>query len=380
MRYKVLFVPMFILAVLVACQAQPETVVETRVVQEEVPVEVTRVVTEQVEVVVTQEVVTMEEVEVTREVVMEADADCSTAQDSYTIGFANLTEDIAFTQLVREGMVSAAEEAGNVELVFADNRLDGATALANAENFITQGVDGVVEFQTDEAFGNVIMSRFRDAGIPVIAIDIPMPGATFFGADNYYAGQLAGEAAAEYVNTEWDGQADAVLLLELPQSGPVPAARMQGMLDSLQAGLAEPVPEEMVFRLDSQNTQEEAFNVVADTLPAIPDANHIVAMTINDGTGLGTIAAFEAAGREDQVIVVGQNADPSGQEEMIKEDSRYLGATAYFPENYGDKIIPAMIDILECRPVEPSIYVDHVFISADNLCDYYPESWPDYCG
>jgi ribose transport system substrate-binding protein len=308
-----------------------------------------------------------------------SDAACPTAKDSYKIGFANLTEDIVFTQLVREGIESAAAEAGNIELVFADNKLDGATALANAENFIAQGVDGVIEFQTDEAFGNVIMSKFRAENIPVIAIDIPMPGATFFGADNYLAGQLAGEAAAAWVGENWEGQVDAILLLELPQSGPVPAARMQGMLDALQTNLANPVPEDKVFRLDSKNTQEESFKVTSDILPSLPDATRIVAMSINDGTGLGAVAAAEAAGRADQVIVVGQNADPSGQEEMIKENSRYLGATAYFPENYGSKIIPAMLDLLECRPVPPSVYVDHVFISAANVCEYYPDNWPDFC-
>lgn len=309
-----------------------------------------------------------------------AQGDCPTAKDHYTIGFANLTEDIAFTQLVREGLVKAAEEAGNVDLVLADNRLDGATALANTENFITQGVDGIIHFQTDAAFGNVIMSRARQAGIPVIAIDIPMPGAIFFGADNYFAGQLAGEALANWVNENWDGQVDAALMLELPQSGEIPAARMQGMLDAFQANVENPLPEEKIFHLDSKNTQEEAFRVVSDTLPSIPDATHIVAMTINDGTGIGAVAAAEAAGRGDQIIVVGQNADPTGQEEMLKENSRYLGATAYFPENYGSKLIPTMIDILECRPVPPSVYVDHVFISADNLCDYYPDEWPAQCG
>jgi ribose transport system substrate-binding protein len=183
-----------------------------------------------------------------------------------------------------------------------------------------------------------------------------------------------------WVNENWEGQADAILVLELPQSGPVPAARMQGMLDKLQEELAEPVPEDQVYRLDSKNTQEESFQVTSDILPSIPDAEHIVAISINDGTGLGVIAAAEAAGRAEEIIVVGQNADPSGQEEMIKEGSRYLGATAYFPENYGFKIIPALIDVLECRPVPPSIYVDHVFISADNVCEYYPENWPEFCG
>ncbi len=311
--------------------------------------------------------------------VVAQDASCPTAKDSYKIGFANLTEDIEFTKLVREGLVKAAEEAGNVELVLADNKLDGATALANTESFITQGVDGIIHFQTDAAFGNVIMAKARAAGIPVIAIDIPMPGAVFFGADNYYAGQLAGEALAKWVNENWDGQVDAALMLELPQSGPIPAARMQGMLDAFQENVENPLPEDKIFHLDSKNTQEEAFRVVSDTLPAIPDAKRIVAMTINDGTGIGTVAAAEAAGRGDQIMVVGQNADPSGQAEMIKENSRYLGATAYFPENYGFKMLPALIDILECRPVPPSVYVDHVFISADNLCEYYPDSWPEFC-
>lgn len=308
-----------------------------------------------------------------------ADASCPTARDSYKIGFANLTEDVAFTQLVRQGIEEAAAEAGNIELVIADNKLDGATALANAENFIAQGVHGVIEFQTDEAFGNVIMSRFRAAGVPVIAIDIPMPGATFFGADNFYAGQLAGEAAAQWVTENWDGDVDAILMLELPQSGPVPAARMQGMLEGFQANIANPVAEESVYWLDSKNTQEESFRVTADLLPSLPDADHIVGFSINDGSGLGIIAAAEAAGRADQVIVAGQNADPSGQAEMVKENSRYLGATAYFPENYGSKIIPAILDLLECRAVPPSIYVDHAFIGPDNLCEYYPADWPDFC-
>lgn len=308
-----------------------------------------------------------------------AQDDCPTAQDSYTIGFANLTEDVAFTQLVREGIEAAAAEAGNIELILADNQLDGATALANAENFLTQGVDGVIEFQTDAAFGNVIMSRFRAEGVPVIAIDIPMPGATFFGADNYFAGELAGGALAEWVNENWDGSADYLLVLELPQSGPVPAARMQGMEDSIQAGLETPIADENIFRLDSKNTQEESFAVVSDTLANIPEGSKVLGVSINDGSGLGIIAAFETAGRGDEIMVVGQNADPDGQAEIVKENSRYLGATAYFPENYGAKLIPTMIDLLECRPVDPSVFVDHEFISADNICDFYAEDWEEFC-
>ena len=305
--------------------------------------------------------------------------ECATAKDNYTIGFANLTEDIVFTQLLRESILRKAQELGNVDIVLADNKLDGATALSNTESFITQGVNGIIQFQTDEAFGNVIMARARSADIPVIAIDIPMPGAVFFGADNYNAGRLAGEGLGKWVNENWGGAADAMLVLELPQSGPIPAARMQGMIDAYQEIVQTPLSDDQMIRLDSKNTQEEAFRVVSDTLPTLPNATKIVAITINDGVALGAIAAAEAAGRGNQLAVVGQGADPSGQAELVKDDSRYIGATGYFPERYGDKLLPAMIDILECRAVPPSIYVDHVFITKGNLCDYYAEEQAAFC-
>ena len=354
---------------LTSCAAPtPQVLIQTQVVEKAV------VQTQLVEKPVTQTQVIEKQVQVT---VAPAPSTCATIKDHYKIGFANLTEDIVFAQLVEQGMKEAAKTSGKVDLVIADNKLDGATALANANNFLTQSVDGVVEFQTDEKFGNVIMDKFRAKNIPVIAIDIPMPGATFFGADNYKAGLLAGEAAAKYANDNWGGQVDAVMLLELPQSGPVPAARMQGMLEGLQNNLKTPVADKMVFHLDSKNTQDESFKVVGDTLPKIPNAKHIVGMSINDGSGLGVIAAIEAAGRKGQDIVVGQGADPSGQAEMMKPGSIYLGATGYFPEKYGYKIIPAILDALNCKPLPPSIYVDHVFISKDNLCSLYPDT--DVC-
>jgi len=302
---------------------------------------------------------------------------CPTAKDRYKIGFANLTTGVDFITAVEDGMKSAAAEAGNVDLVMANNNLDGATALNNAENFVAQGVDGVVEFQTDEKFGNVIMNLFQsqDPQIPVIAIDIPMPGATFFGADNYKAGRMAGEAGGDYAVKNWGGKVDYILDLELPQSGPIPAARMQGQVEGIQAKLTTPVADDHIIHLDSKNTQDEAFKVVGDALSKIPADATIIAVEINDDTAQGTAAALEAAGRTPaNSIVVGQGAVESGLTEMLKPNSLYLGATAYFPEKYGSKIIPAMLDLLNCKAVPPAIYVDHVFVTKDNMCEVLPDS------
>ena len=68
-----------------------------------------------------------------------------------------------------------------------------------------EGVHLVIEFQTDEAVAPAIAATYLEAGIPLIAIDIPHPGATYFGANNYTAGLLAGRTLARWARQHWNG-------------------------------------------------------------------------------------------------------------------------------------------------------------------------------
>lgn len=289
----------------------------------------------------------------------------------YKIGFANLAEDIPFGVRVREGIVKAAKDAGNIDLVLADNKLDGQVALTNADNFITQGVQGVIEFQTDAKFGKSIMQKFQSKSIPVIAIDIPMEGATFFGVNNPLAGGMAGKGLGQWVKKNWNGQIDALLMLELPQSGEIPAARLKGQRDGLESVVGK-ISEGKVKHLDSKNTLEEARKLVTDTLTTMPQAQRIAIVCINDDTAAGAIAAAEAAGRKKQIAVVAVDGSDRGREQIRKKDSPQIGSTASFPEKYGAKLIPAMLKALQGEKLPPSIYTDHVFLTKENVDKYYP--------
>ena len=294
------------------------------------------------------------------------------ANGRYKIGFANIAEDFPFAVRVREGIERAAKQEGNVDLVIMNNRMDGQTALNNADNFLVQGVQGVIEFQTDEQFGRAIMDKFNAEKIPVIAIDIPMQGATFFGVNNTQAGRMAGEGLGGWIKKNWDGKVDALIMLELPQSGPVPAARMKGQRDGLESIVGK-IDEAKVKHLDSKNTLEEAHRLVKDALNTLPDAHHIAVVCINDDTALGAIGAAEAAGRKKDFAVCAIDGSDRGREEMVKPDSPLVGSTASFPEKYGDKLIPVMLKRLKGESVPPEVYTDHVFLTRENVAQYYPK-------
>ena len=122
-----------------------------------------------------------------------ADDAAAPAEDKQlVIGFANIAEQVELQIQVRESIEKAAAEAG-VKLITADNNYDGAKAVEIADNMISQGIDGFIEFNIDESVGPVIMEKMNGAGIPVVAVDIGMDGATFFGANNALAGQVGGK-------------------------------------------------------------------------------------------------------------------------------------------------------------------------------------------
>jgi len=292
----------------------------------------------------------------------------------WEVGFANLVRDITFTIDVEDSIQRAADATGCVNLSIFDNELDGATALANADNMITLGVDGVIEFQTDEKFGLVIMDKFRAQNIPVIAIDIPMPGATFFGADNYRAGFMAGEAMGQAFQERFPDSDPLLFLGELPQSGPIPAARITGILEGVRSIYPELDDETQVVRFDSKNTLEESRTQMSNLIQTVPEGTKFMGAAINDGSTIGMQAAIETAGRADDAILVSQNADRTFREEVCNNpESVILGSTAYFPEKYGDKLIPTILMLLQGQAVPPSVYVDHVFLTLDNIAEYYPD-------
>lgn len=118
-----------------------------------------------------------------------------------------------------------------------DNRYQPKVALKNAELLIREGVDLVIEFQTDEAVAPAIASAYNRAGIPMIAIDIPHPGATYFGANNCEAGLLAGRHLARWAKQHWEGPADEILVLDLARAGSLPAARGRGVVAGVRETL-----------------------------------------------------------------------------------------------------------------------------------------------
>jgi ribose transport system substrate-binding protein len=293
------------------------------------------------------------------------------SQPQFTLGFANQSEALPFAVDVRRGLEQAVATCKNIDLVIADNKLSGTEALRVADKLIARKVDLAIEYQIDHKVGGLIMDKFQQANIPVIAIDIPMVGATFFGVDNYRAGHVAGMAMGQWVQTEWGGTFDCLLVLEEPRAGALPAARIQGQLDGVADILGE-LPNDKVVFLDSGNTSSMSEARAYKAIQSIPDAHRIAVLSFNTDAAIGTLRAARRLGREQDVVIVGQGADRLLLEEIKQPGSRVIGSTAYMPERYGEQLLELALRILRREVVPPAVYTQHVFLDADNINTYYP--------
>jgi ribose transport system substrate-binding protein len=296
---------------------------------------------------------------------------CSEELGRYKIGFANQSEQLPFAIDVRRGLERAASDAGHIDLILADNQLDGEIAQRVADRLIAEGVDLAIEYQVDEQVGSLIMNKFQRAGIPVIAVDIPMVGATFFGVDNYRAGHMAGAALGNWIADAWNGQFERLVILEEPRVGALPAARLLGQIDGLEEVVGEIDATKRIY-LDSGNTSEQSQTEMLNALKDLPDQHRIAVVTINDDAAIGALSAARELGREADVVIVGQGADRIARGEIRHPDSRIIGSTAYWPERYGEKLIPLAVKILQGQAVPPAVHIDHEFINADNIDAFYP--------
>ena len=286
----------------------------------------------------------------------------------FRIGFAT-QGDTEFAREVTRGVVTAAARE-HVQLVTFNNRYSAREALRNADAMIREQVDLVLEFQTYDRVAPVIASKFLAADTPVIAIEVPHPGATYFGADNYKAGLMGGRALGRWARDHWDGRVDQLVLLDLPIAGSLLELRSAGLVDGLRAELPE-IANTPLVRLNGRGTFEQVLEVLLKFLRR-RGARQTLVGAVNDVCALAALRAFEEAGAAQLCAIMGQNALRGARAELRRPGTRLVGSVAYFPERYGDELIALALNILQHKPVPATVFVKHQLLTPRNVNLIYP--------
>jgi ribose transport system substrate-binding protein len=285
----------------------------------------------------------------------------------FRIGYASQGPD-SFSFALGQGLRWAANEH-QVDLIEFDNQYSVKTALRNAEMLVKQRVDLAIEFQVHGRIGAKLSSIFQDAGIPVIAVEIPHPGATFFGVDNHKVGLIAGKALLRAAEHEWNGECDELLLLDLETAGSLPHMRLSGAQSVLRKGLTGSW---ITTYLESHGEFVRSFELTRKHLQFAPKRRTLLT-GVNDFATLGALRAFEEAGRSHLCRAVCLGATADVRRELRLPNTRLAGSVAFFPERYGSGVLALAMDLLHHKAVPPAIYAPVQWLTPRNVDQFYPK-------
>lgn len=282
-------------------------------------------------------------------------------------GFAKQSADMPFSEAVAASLQIAADQAG-VDLTILDNCYDGATAVKVAEQFIEKRVDLVIEFQIDQHVAPIIADKIAAAGIPMIALDIPHPHATYFGVDNYRVGVEAGELLADHATEHWKSKVDWVLGLDLEEAGTLVQSRITGAFEGVRGKIAN-LPVESFVRIDSRGMRERSRKAITDFLNRHPKDKYILIAAATDTAALGALDAARALKREKHILLVGQDCIPEALDEIKKPNSAWLGSVSHEAHAYGPRLIQLGLSILRGHTIPPYNYAEHRLITRATMID-----------
>jgi ABC-type sugar transport system substrate-binding protein len=304
------------------------------------------------------------------------------AQRRYIVAFANVTEEPGVTvegtgftgREIRESFVLAARQYP-VEMVYYDNQRDDARALQNAEAAIARKVDLYIQYHQGAA-NAVIARRLKEAGIPVLALGHPVPGAPLYTVDNLAAGHVAGEALAQFALRSWRGQPTvAAVVGNLSAVVDRVPERAQGVTDAL----ARRLPAVRVTPLDTKGNAAQVGPLLGRFLAAHPTGKLLLAAT-DDGTALAVKSAVESAGRLHDAAIVSHGVDRTihgGMNDRKEIDpsnrgSIVIGSVAFFLDRCGYEVLPLAMRMLRGEALPARTTGRLVLVTAANVFLEYP--------
>jgi ABC-type sugar transport system substrate-binding protein len=252
------------------------------------------------------------------------------AQAPFKVGMAVGGQPALDWQKAQGDVARALAEQRGWDYVELSNNNDGPTAVKNADIFIQDGVNAVIEFNGQPSVNPVLAEKFGAANIPVITYDIAQPGFYFVGIDNQAAGLAGGQALGQIAKDQWNCQPDLVISAEGEGAGIVNTWRTGGMRDGIKQ-VCPDIPEDKFVSFESNGQASVGLPAARDLLAAHPEASKMLVVGINDGGVLGAIQAAEQLGRDQNMIgwgqdgsfITGPNVDP-----------HLAGSVFYFLEGY----------------------------------------------
>ncbi|HOQ03916.1 MAG TPA: substrate-binding domain-containing protein [Anaerohalosphaeraceae bacterium] len=285
----------------------------------------------------------------------ESPAQPSSEKAQWTIGMSQCNLGEPWRVQMNADIRQAAQEKGNLRVIFKDAQNDTLKQQAQVEEFISAGVDLIIISPKEAAPLTPVVAQAYAKGIPVIVLDRRVLGdqyTCFIGADN----RKIGRAAGKWIASKLGGKGKIVELKGLMTSTPG-QDRHAGFREGIEGTQIE-----IIFEADMKWLEPNARKEMESALARFPQIDLVYAH--NDPGAHGAYLAAKAAGREKNILFVGIDALPQEGQAYVKQG--ILAASFEYPTG-GREAVETAVKILSGQSVPKEIILDSRVFTPENI-------------
>ena len=300
------------------------------------------------------------------------------------IDFASADDAIGVFKTVSDGMVAGAPTAG-VTVRRYDNKLDGATAIANADLMIQDHPDVIVDWNAVANVGAALGKKFSDAHIPCLAANQPIPGCAQFNLSNQKMGVDAANVVVPAAKAKGWTPADTTIMMVVASpngvevnNGPryfyITAAQLMPGYPVLTPDQLNPqtttIGNKQGVQFECLSTIEGAYNNAKNVIPTIPASNHIMLYGSDSDCAEGPLRALTEAGRQSNVLTCGLGPTPDGLTNT-RSNAAWLCEGSAFLDDWAEFLIAEAVAIHKGIKVPALSPCPQLMLTKQNVDTYY---------
>jgi ribose transport system substrate-binding protein len=283
----------------------------------------------------------------------------------WTVGFSNASLTNTWRVALREAIVQELAGYGNIKLFTTDANDSPAKQVADLEDLLARGVNGLIIGATTTDVASSILEQCAKEGIPTVIVDRRVSSnryTTFVSSDNYGMASRGLGKLIELVS----GQGKIAVVQGIPGSGP--AVERNSAYDAL----LKLHPKVTAVRQAGDWSRASGQRVTENIVTANPDLRGI---HFDGGEmAVGGIQALRAAGINDDMMRAGRPFLTwlDGYNGGLKMIRAGLGkyTVLHPPRLHGRESVRALIRVFKGEPVPKSLLLPLENITSENVDKY----------
>lgn len=287
------------------------------------------------------------------------------ANEKYKIGFSVYYTVDEVGSMILESMKAAADEAG-VELLVNDANYDQNVQNQAIEQWILQGVDGVILAPCDFTGVKTALDALEKANIPVVTLNAPLAGTINAAviSDTVEQGTISGELLEQALLASGKPMEGEIVYQTLPFVHPNAATRAKGFKDVFTK-----YPDIKITELTGISP-EEHYTAFDGAIKANPDM--LGAWGLYSSATIGMMNAQKANGSNiplssvdnDKPILAGIY------------NGEVLGTAAYSSIAPARWCMSQMVNLLNGAPIPGIVFYENMKVTKDNVEDAFAHYYP----